>query len=70
LVKHLTVLTNGTVALTDTTATVFAQSALLRELGLDVPVVVAVVEALRARGWPLPPGLLREADLVAALRKL
>lgn len=45
----------------------YREAGLLRELGLDLPFPARLVEALNARGWSLPPSLLREADVADAV---
>jgi energy-coupling factor transport system ATP-binding protein len=68
MADRLTVLTGGKSVLSGSTSHVFAQGARLRKLGLDVPVVTAVVAGLRARGWPLLPGLVRQETLLSHLQ--
>jgi len=67
LAEHLTVLAKGKDALSGSTPQVFAQGASLRALGLGLPVIAKVTEGLRARGWPLPAGLVSFDPLVNAL---
>ncbi len=68
LTTALTVMAEGRVALSGGLAEVFAQGARLHELGLGVPIVTEVADGLRARGWPLPPGLSAAAAFVEHLR--
>ncbi len=67
LTGELTVLHQGTTALSGPIGEIFAQQAHLRALGLDVPVVTQLAEALRAKGWPLPPGIVHSGALLAAI---
>ena len=68
MADRLTVLADGESVFSGSTAHVFAHGERLRELGLDVPVVNAVAEGLRARGWALPPGLVRREALLSHLQ--
>ncbi|MGC9399331.1 MAG: energy-coupling factor transporter ATPase [Anaerolineae bacterium] len=68
LTDHLTALAEGTSVLTGSTAQVFGCGEQLRTLGLGQPVVTAVAEGLRARGWLLPVGIVRRETLLAHLR--
>ncbi len=68
MADRLTVLAEGESVLSGSTASVFGQGSRLRELGLDVPIVTAVAERLRARGWPLPPGIVRQEMLRSHLQ--
>lgn len=52
------VMSHGEAVLFDTPANVFDQAAALRELGLDVPLMARLSEALRGRGVSVPKGLL------------
>jgi len=67
LARRLTVLQNGTSVLDGETRALFAQGPQLRALGLGLPAVPKLVEALRARGWPLPAHILTAAELLACL---
>ncbi len=67
LTAALTLLEEGRVALDGPMAAVFAQGARLRALGLELPAAAAVAAALRARGWVLPPGVVRPEALVEAV---
>jgi energy-coupling factor transporter ATPase len=67
LTGQVTVLDGGRSVLGGNVGDVFAQGERLRALGLSVPVVTQVGEGLRARGWPLPPGLVSSTALVEAL---
>ncbi len=69
LTEQVTVLDNGHSVLDGRVGDVFAQGEQLRAFGLSTPVVTQVVEALRARGWPLPPCLLSSAALSDALSR-
>ncbi|MFP4394228.1 MAG: energy-coupling factor transporter ATPase [Anaerolineales bacterium] len=70
LTQRLTVLDQGTTELAGSVSEVFAQGSRLRALGLDAPVVTQLVEGLRARGWPLPAGMVRVAALKRALEQM
>lgn len=64
---RVVVLEDGKVALDLPPAELFAHSAELRRLGLDVPPVPDLAERLRAGGLDLPAGLLDEDGLVEAV---
>ena len=51
-------------------ATVFQETALLRELRLDVPPVIELASRLRARSIALPEGILTVDEMVTALCQL
>ncbi len=69
LTEEVSVLHAGRVALAGRVADVFAQGEALHALGLETPVVAQLVAALRARGWPLPPTLLRQEELLTYLAR-
>ncbi len=64
LANRLTVLEKGITALDGSVNEVFAQQESLHKLGLGVPVVTQVAESLRARGWPLPAGIVTVETLI------
>ncbi len=68
MADRLTMLANGESVLSGSTAHVFGHGERLGALGLDVPVVTAVVEGLRKRGWALPPVLVCREALLSHLR--
>ena len=69
LAERLTVMSDGADVLEGSVAEVFAQGARLRALGLGLPVVAEVTEALRNRGWPLPAGIVSPEALAACLER-
>lgn len=70
LADRVVVMANGKVQLEGTPREVFAQTARLRELRLDVPPAVAVAERLQQLGVSLPEGILTLDELVEALCQL
>lgn len=70
LTGRLTVLDQGTTALSGSVCEVFARGSRLRALGLEAPVVTRLVAGLRARGWPLPAGIVRVETLGRALQQV
>jgi len=42
----------------------------MKPLGLDVPVAVRLAQEVRARGVPLPQGILTAEELVEAVRAM
>ncbi|MBS4021458.1 MAG: energy-coupling factor transporter ATPase [Dethiobacter sp.] len=61
------VLLNGRSVLEGAPAQIFAQAELLRDAGLDVPPVVALVKELRAAGMDIPPEVMTVNGLVELL---
>lgn len=70
MAETLTVMDEGVSVLHGPAAEVFAQEGQLRALGLGLPVVAEIAGALRARGWPLPPGVLTAEALAAQLTEI
>ena len=64
---RIIVLHRGTVHLTGAPREVFAHADLLREIGLEVPVVALLADRLRARFPTFPQGLLGVDELVDAV---
>jgi len=73
LAERLLVFAGGRLVMDDPPRQVFSQGGRLRQLGLDVPVQVQVLEALLADGWAVPAsaGSIEEAAkaIAAALPK-
>jgi energy-coupling factor transport system ATP-binding protein len=67
LARVLTVFYRGRSVLTGGTARVFAQRDTLREYGLEPPVAAQVATTLRAKGWPLPKGIMTAEALQVAV---
>jgi energy-coupling factor transport system ATP-binding protein len=67
LARRVAVLEEGRIALRGSTRQVFTQAERLRALGLDVPAVVAVTDALRERGLSMPAGALTLDEVEAAI---
>jgi energy-coupling factor transport system ATP-binding protein len=67
LARSLTVFSHGHNVLSGPTVDVFEQRDALREYGLEAPVAAQVVVALRARGWPLPQGIMTAEALQVAV---
>ena len=70
MADRLTVLAEGESVLSGSAAHVFGHDERLGDLDLDVPVVTAVAEGLRKRGWPLPSGLVRKGALASHLQAI
>ncbi len=64
------VLDHGRVMLDGPPIEVFGAIEQVRELGLDVPLATTIGRRLWAAGYPVPPTVLTDADLGAALRPL
>jgi len=63
------VMNQGEVVLFDTPANVYHEAAMLRELGLGIPLMARLSEALRDRGVPVPRGLLTIDAMEAYIRE-
>lgn len=70
LFDRVVVMDAGRKVLDGTPAEVFRHVDELREIGLDVPLAASIASRLRARGVPLPDGILDEVDLRAAISGL
>ncbi|MEE3468317.1 MAG: energy-coupling factor transporter ATPase [Eubacterium sp.] len=68
--KRVWVMHDGRLVIDDTPEAVFARVRELEELGLKAPVVTYLMEGLRARGVPVPQGVLTREQAVAAIRGL
>jgi energy-coupling factor transport system ATP-binding protein len=66
LTDSLTVFNSGHNVLSGTTQSVFQQPDELHRYGMVAPVSVQVANALRAKGWPLPDGILTSDMLCEA----
>ncbi len=67
---RVVVINHGQVALTGTPREVFEQTALLREMHLDVPHMTDLAQDLRAEGMPLPAGILTVDEMTEEVCKL
>ncbi|MEO6889798.1 MAG: ATP-binding cassette domain-containing protein, partial [Ktedonobacteraceae bacterium] len=66
--QRVIVMDAGRILMDDTPAAVFARVDELRAVGLDVPLVTALGQRLRARGWPgMPEVVLASDELKAGL---
>lgn len=70
LAERLTILAAGKDGLAGSTRAVFAQGDQVRALGLGLPAVTEVADALRNKEWPLPAGLITAGELVNAIAGL
>ncbi len=70
LAETLTVMEDGRSLLSGPAVEVFSHEGQLRTLGLGLPAVAEIASALRARGWPLSPGVLTAEALAAQLEEL
>ncbi|RPJ52120.1 MAG: ATP-binding cassette domain-containing protein [Chloroflexi bacterium] len=67
LAHDLTVFYQGRSVLTGPTVRIFEQRETLRGYGLEPPVAAQVAAGLRAKGWPLPQGIMTAEALQAAV---
>lgn len=70
LTGSLTVFHEGRVVLDGSTWQVFAQTEALKAYGLEPPVSTQVADAMRARGWRLPDGILTSDMLRQAVARI
>ncbi len=67
LTHELTVFYRGRSVLNGETGEVFEQRDTLREFGIEPPIAAQVAEALQAKGWPLPEGIMTAEALQEAV---
>jgi energy-coupling factor transport system ATP-binding protein len=69
LAHSLTVFYRGRSVLSGLTGEVFEQRDTLRGFGIEPPVAAQVAEALQAKGWPLPEGIMTAEALQTAVAR-
>ena len=67
--ERLIVFSEGTVWMDGSPEIVFARTAELSEIGLDVPMAAELAEALRRRGIPLEGAIYTHEQLLNAVRR-
>ncbi len=67
---RLVVMNDGSVAMEGTPRQVFSRVGEIKALGLDVPPMAELAQALRDRGLPLPEGILTVSDMVKELKNV
>ena len=67
---RLVVMNDGSVAMEGTPRQVFSRVEEIKALGLDVPPMAELAQALRDRGLPLPEGILTVSDMVKELKNV
>jgi energy-coupling factor transport system ATP-binding protein len=70
LADRVIVMDQGAIQLDLPADELYSQSMLLKNWGLDVPIAVELHHRLVKRGWPLPPVITSEEELVQELWKL
>ena len=70
LAEVLTVMKDGRDRISGSAVAVFANRAVLEECGLEQPEAARLAGALRAKGWPLSPGIYRAEELARAMGRL
>jgi ABC-type multidrug transport system ATPase subunit len=70
LAQQTLVLVEGRQHALGSTAEVFEDAASLQEAGMEPPVVVQVVSAMRCKGWPLPSGILTLEELAGMMQSI
>lgn len=69
IAQRVAVMDRGKIVLIGPTRSVFARGQLLRSLGLDLPIMTQLMEALRHRQWDVPPVALDVAEAEAAISR-
>ncbi|WP_149736065.1 energy-coupling factor transporter ATPase [Propionispora hippei] len=64
---RIIVMHQGSIQLDGSPAEVFSQVAVLKKIGLDVPVAAEVAQRLREKGWKLPGEIITNEALAVAL---
>ena len=67
---RLIVMNDGSVAMEGTPRQVFSRVEEIKALGLDVPPMAELAQALRDKGLPLPEGILTVSDMVQELKNV
>ena len=67
---RLVVMNDGSVAMEGTPRQVFSRVEEIKALGLDVPPMAELAQALRDKGLPLPEGILTVSDMVKELKNV
>ncbi len=70
LADKILVMNKGRLEMFDTPKKVFENSELLIDIGLDVPLVKKITDALRKKGYALPADIITVDDAVKAITKL
>ena len=70
LAGRILIMDHGQLVMDGTPKKIFAQSAELKRLGLTVPQVTQLADALRAEGLELPAGICREEELAEEIAAL
>ena len=70
IADRLIVMNDGSVAMEGTPRQVFSRVEEIKALGLDVPPMAELAQALRDRGLPLPEGILTVSDMVKELKNV
>ena len=70
LAGRILILDKGQLVMDGTPREIFSRSAELKQLGLSVPQVTELAEALREAGLELPAGICREEELAGAVAAL
>ena len=70
LADRVVVMDGGVIVMDDTPHKVFAQVDTMKSLGLDVPQVTELADALRKEGFAMPAEIISEAECLAALTAL
>ena len=70
IADRLVVMNDGSVAMEGTPRQVFSRVEEIKALGLDVPPMAELAQALRDKGLPLPEGILTVSDMVKELKNV
>ena len=69
MAQDLSLLKSGIDVLSGSTSAVFSNQEILRQAGLEPPLVTRVGQRLRQQGWPLPDGVIHADDLLNLLEQ-
>lgn len=68
LASHVSLVRAGKLTASGEASVIFGDPQILEQAGLIAPLVPRVADRLRSLGWPLPGGIYREKELLAAIR--
>jgi len=68
IASHVSLMQSGRVAATGNATDIFADPGLMEKADLIAPLVPKVAEHMRSHGWPLPPEIYQEQQLLAAVK--
>ncbi|MBN2257607.1 MAG: energy-coupling factor transporter ATPase [Anaerolineaceae bacterium] len=70
IASHVSLVQDGRIAAAGSSASIFSYRQVMERAGLIAPLVPTIADELRARGWPLPPDIYQEKQLLSAIKTL